>query len=266
LTPLGVLLALHGQEQLMKTSLMLILLSFALQTAEAQKSGGCVNPSIQWTINPMYIDGTTPSAIQGDGSPYIDGQPGVTALIYVCSGSFDATLLLGHNRTLSFDFSRLLASNSNTPSWALNGGTQSGTGFLNVRYILFVPAGTDRNHEYTFNTWLGSNPPQGGNFRMANPSPDPPLTGGGGAFVNTPYPNSLIVVHHCPANSNTATCPNITHETWFAYPSPNPTASGVGQTGLPITQVGTLLTTAHGSQVNAGQFSMPFYFAISLLN
>jgi hypothetical protein len=72
------------------------------------------------------------------------------------------------------------------------------------------------------------------------------------------------VVHHCPANTNTSTCPNIVQETLFAYPDPNPTASGVGQSGLPITQVGTLLVT--NKLVNGGQFSMPFLFTISLLN
>jgi hypothetical protein len=251
------------QGQDMKTTLMLVFLSLAIQSAPAQKSG-CVNPSIQWTINPIYVDGVTSNAIQGDGSPYIDGQPGVTAVIYVCSGSNDATLLLGHGRTLSFGFARLLASNSYTPSWALSGSTASGTGFLNVRDILFVPQNTDRNHEYTFTTWLGSNPPQGHNFRMAAPNPQTGLTGGGP--TNSPYPNSPIVVHHCPANTNTTTCPNITNETWFAYPDPNPTASGVGQTGLPITQVGTILASSKNTEVNAGQFSMPFYFTISLLD
>lgn len=148
----------------MRTTLILIALSLAAQGAPAQKNG-CVNPSIQWTINPMYVDGVTPNAIQSDGLPYIDGQPGVTAVIYVCSGSNDATLLLGRGRTLSFSFARLLASNQYTPSWALSGSTASGTGFLNVRDVLFVPSGTDRNQEYTFTTWFGRL-----NFRVADDS------------------------------------------------------------------------------------------------
>src|SRR5215469_8310291 len=164
------------EDKTMKTTLMMVLLSLAAVGAHAQKKG-CVNPPIQWSINALYVDGVTPNAIQGDGSPYIDGQPGVTAVIYVCSGSNDATLLLGHGRTLSFSFARLLASNSYTPSWARSGSTASGTGFLNVRDILFVPQNTDRNHEYTFTTWLGSNPPQGDNFRMAASNPQTGLTG-----------------------------------------------------------------------------------------
>jgi hypothetical protein len=98
---------------------------------------------------------------------------------------------------------------------------------------------------------------------MAGPQPQAPQAGAGG--TNSPYPNSLIVVRHCPAGANTATCPNITHETWFVYPDPNPTASGVGQTGLPIAQVGALLVTSKGALINAGEFSMPFFFTISLL-
>jgi hypothetical protein len=249
----------------MKTTLMLICLLLTVQSAPAQKNG-CVNPSVQWTINPIYVDGVTSNAIQGDGAPYVDGQPGVTAVIYVCSGSYDATLLLGHGRTLTFSFTRLLASNSYTPSWALSGSTASGTGFLNVRNILFVPAGTDRNQEYTFTTAFGANPPQGDGFRMVNPSTDAPVGNFGAALVNSPYPNSLVIIHHCPAGANTTACPNTMHETWFAYPDPNPTASGVGQSGNPIAQVGTIVATVKNNQVNAGEFGMPFYFKISLVN
>jgi hypothetical protein len=247
----------------MKTTLILALLSLAPMCAPAQKNS-CTGPSIQWIINPIYVDGFTSNAIQGDGSPYIDGQPGVTAVIHTCSGTNDATLLLGHGRTFSFSFARLLASNSLTPSYARSGASASGTGFLNVRNILFVPPGTDRNQEYTFTTWFGSTPPQGDNFRMAGSQPQAPQSEPGAA--NSPFPNSLIVVRHCPAGANTATCPNITHETWFAYPDPNPTASGVGQTGLPITQVGTLLVNSKGALVGGGEFSIPFYFTISLVN
>jgi len=240
------------------------------QLASAQKGGKCADPSIQWTINPMYVDGITPSAIQGDGAPYVDGQSGVTAVINVCSGSYDATLQLGKGRTFSFSFAKQLASNSNTPSWALSGSTESGTGGFDVRNLFFVPSGSNRNLEYTFTTRSGSTPPAPGSpdFTMTNPAPEAPSSVPNLlAIANVPYNDSLVIVHHCPAGTNTATCPNITHETWFVYPDPNPTASGTGQTGLPITQVGTLLTVSHnGSEVNAGEFSMPYYFTISLLN
>jgi hypothetical protein len=242
----------------------------AQQFASAQKGGACVDPSIQWTINSMYVDGVTPSAIQGDGTPYTDGSSGVAAVINVCSGSYDATLHLTKGRTVSFSFAKLLASNQNTPSWAVNGSTVSGSGDFNVRNIYFVPSGSNRNQEYTFTTRLGSTTPASGspNLTMTNPSPDAPSSVPNLlAIANVPYNDSLVIVHHCAANTNTASCPNVVHETWFVYPDRNPTASGTGQTGLPITQVGTLVTTSHnGTQVNAGEFSLPFSFVISLVN
>jgi hypothetical protein len=256
------------EEKWMKKMLTLILLSAGIQAASAQK-GRCTNPGLEWTINPTYVDGMTHNAIQGDGSPYVDGQSGVSAVINVCSGSTDATLQLSKPRVLSFSLARLQASNSYTPSWALSGNTETGTGFLNVRNLFFVPSGHTRDDEYTFSTRFGSNPPASGSpaFRMLNPSPDAPPSGTADDVVlaNHPYPNSLIIVHHCPANANTATCPNITAETWFAYPDPNPTATGTGQMGFPITQVGTLITTSNGTNLNAGEFSMTFLFTISLL-
>jgi hypothetical protein len=251
----------------MTPTLILTFVFLAAQTAFAQKPGSCTNPSIQWTINPIYVDGTTPNAVQSDGSPYIDGQPGVSAVVHVCSGTYDAILLLSKSRSLSFSFAKLLASNSYTPSWALSGTTQSGAGGFTVHNLFFVPSGTDRNQEYTFTTRGGGTTSGSWNLSMVNPSPDAPSSlPNRVAIANTPYPDSLVIVHHCPANVNTSTCPNITHETWFAYPDPNPTASGVGQNGLPITQVGSLLISSHGTEVNAGEFSMPFSFTISLLN
>jgi len=244
----------------MTPTLTLTFVFLAAQPAFAQKPGSCTNPSIQWTINPIYVDGTTPNAVQGDGPPYIDGQPGVSAVVHVCSGTYDAILLLSKGRSLSTSYAKPLASNSYTPSWALSNSTQSGTGST-IHNLFFVPSGTDRYHEYTFTTRGGAG------FSMVNPSPEAPSSLPNlVAISNTPYPDSLVIVHHCPANTNTSTCPNITHETWFVYPDPNPTASGVGQSGLPITQVGALLISSHGSEVNAGEFSMPFFFTISLLN
>jgi hypothetical protein len=250
----------------MKTTLIIILLAFSIQSGRAEKGQPCTDPGVQWVINPLYVDGTT-AAIQGDGSPYVNGEPGVAAVINVCSGTTDATLLLTKPRSLSFSFADILATNSATPSWARSGSTETGAG-LNVRNIFFVPPGLTRNDEYTFSTRFGTNVSVSGSpaFRMLNPSPDAPSTGVGDlASENSPYTDSLVIVHHCPANTNTATCPDITFETWTAYPDPNPTATGTGQTGTPITQVGTLLVTSKGTMANAGEFSMPFLFTISLL-
>jgi hypothetical protein len=250
----------------MRTLLLVVMAATAAANAEAK--GTCANPGVTWTIDGLYVDGT-PAAIQGDGAAYADGQSGVTAHINVCSGTYDATLLLSGRRSLSFSFARLLASNAYTPSWVLAGNTVSGAGFLNIRNLWFVPAGFTRNDEYTFTTWMGSNVPVSGSpgFDMLNPSPDATLTGGPNlAKANVPYPNSPVIAHHCPANTNTATCPNIVAETWFVYPDPNPTAAGTSPTGLPIATVGVLFASSKGSNVNAGEFSMPFLFTISMEN
>jgi len=173
---------------------------------------------------------------------------------------------VGGGRSLSFSFAGLLASNAYTPAWALNGNTETGAGFLNIRNLWFVPAGFTRNDEYTFRTWMGSNVPVAGSpgFDMLNPAPDPPLSGANFAKANAPYPNAPVIAHHCPAYTNSATCPNIVAETWFVYPDPDPTA--LSPTGQPVAQVGVLFTTLKGSRVNAGEFAMPFLFTISVAN
>jgi len=243
-------------------SVGLILLVAAVGSGAPAAAKNCTNPGTQWTISATAVDGTS-AAIQGDGAPYSNGQTGVTAVINVCSGTYDATLNLSASRSLSFSFAQLLASNGNTPSWALAGNTETGAGFVNIRNLWYVPAGHTRNDEYIFRTWMGSSVPVFEAFNMVTPSPDPPLSGAGAA-ANTPYPTSPVLAHHCPANTNTATCPNVTAETWFVYPDTNPTASGTSTTGLPISQVGTLFVTSKGKRVNAGQFSMPFLFVISM--
>jgi hypothetical protein len=221
----------------------------------------------------LYFDGVTPSAIQGDGAPYVNGQSGVATVIHVCSGTYDATLLLSSRRTMTFSFAGLLATNSNTPAWALSGSTIS-VGFINVRNIAYVPPGLNRGEEYTFTTRFGST--FSGHFQMLNPSPSATITSPNPnvAIANAPYDDSLVVVHHCPAGANagvSTACLNLAHETWFVYPDSTPTTADGSQTGWtfynrPFTQVGTLLTSSQKSgEVNAGEFSMPFYFTISSL-
>jgi hypothetical protein len=73
-----------------------------------------------------------------------------------------------------------------------------------------------------------------------------------------------VIVHHCPANSSAGNCPNIVKETWFVYPDTNVSEPGLSQTGLPKTSVGALLDFTKSTPKNAGEFSMPFYFTISL--
>lgn len=226
----------------------------------------CVNPSTQWIFNPVYVDGTA-AGIQGDGSPYVDGVTGNAALINVCNGTYDATLDIGTRRSISFRFAGLLSSNSATPSWALKGDTIAGPSFLSVRNIWYVPAGHDRSMEYTFTTRMNASIPAKGSYGLhfLATNPDAPSNAPNVSIANSPYPDSPVVVHHCPAGANTSPCPNTLHETWYVYPDPSPTASGPSQTGRPVTQVGTLLNTQTTPGKNAGEFSVSFSLAISLL-
>jgi len=238
-----------------------------LLAAVCVHAGNCnsINPPIEWTINQSYVDGTY-NGIQGDGLPYVNGQSGVTAVINVCSGSGDATLQLsGKTRSIKSSFQKMLVTNKYTPSFALSRSAVN-VDFMNVRNIYFVPQGTDRTQEYTFTTRFGSTLSDGTNAPILAPTVDaPPATGPNINMANAPYPNSPVIVHHCPANTNTSTCPNIVHETWFAYPDQSPTAPGLAN-GWPITQVGALLVSSKNTTANGGEFSMPFYFMISLLN
>jgi hypothetical protein len=244
-----------------------------LQMASVSHGGTCnLDVPLQWTLSPSYLDGTA-AAITGDGLPYVNGQSGVSGTIKVCDGTNDA-VLSNSSRTISFSFAKMLASSSNTPSWASSGGRVTGTGLLNIRNITFLPPGHTpaytREDEYTFTTRMGSNLPVKGfwNFRIFDPTTDAASDDSPAVSTNnTPYLNSPVIAHHCPAHS-TATagpCVGVTHETWFVYPDTAVTQSGPSQTGLPLTQVGALVNTQKATVLNAGEFSMPFYFVISAL-
>lgn len=248
---------------------IIYVLAVATVAAARGHAGSCnLNVPLQWTVNSLYVDGTTPSAITGDGSSYVNGQAGVSAIVNVCSGTNDAVLVLNSPRALTFNFGKVLASNSSTPSWA-NGGGVTGAGQLNINNIAFVPSGYTRADEYTFTTRMGSVVPAKGswNLRMYPSQTDAIATSNAWVTTaNTPYADSIVNVHHCPANSTAVAgiCVGITHETWFV--SPDTSSAGVSSTGLALEQVAALEnTTKSTAAVNAGEFSVPFYFVISTL-
>jgi hypothetical protein len=249
---------------LQRTCFAVFLLSAAgLAPLYGGKPGGCQDIPIQWTLNANYVDGTTLNAIRGDNAgSYINGKSGVSALIKTCdvNGTNNAVLITGSSRQLTFDFAaHVLASNANTPSWAFGIVTGSG-GVLNVANITFVPAGKSSSQEYAFTTWMGSNVPVKGtwNFRMWYPTTDAMMgdpTNPNVIAANSPNTDTPVNAYHCPANnpSPSPMCTGVALETWFVWP--------LGSSPW----VGGLANTARSAPVNAGQFSMPFYFVISVL-
>lgn len=229
--------------------------------------GNCnLDLPLRWTVNPTFVD-NTPAGITGDGSPYVNGQSGVAATIKVCAGTNDAVLQSGQ-RSLSISFEKRLASTSNTPSWAV--GKVTGSGWLNIRNITFVPINKTRADEYTFTTRAGMQVPVRGFwfFRMWHPETAAiSTTGDYVAMANTPYASSLVNVTHCPANSTpptTGNCTGIMKETWFVTAD---TQSGgtSSESGLPLVQVGGLMDLQKSTPVNGGQFSVSFSYVISLM-
>ena len=234
---------------------------------------GCSDVSTAWTIQPYYADGLTRNAIQPDaGGAYINGKSGVTATIQICNGTNDAVLMAGSTRQISFNFINRLASNAQTPSWA--SGIVSGTGAtLHIRKLTFVPAGSDRAQEYGFTTWAGSILPVRGswNLRMWNPNTDAmtddPATNIHLATANGPYVDTLVNVHHCPANSTATSgvCAGVTRETWFVWPNAGTTTYLDGSPAPVVaTQVAAIVDTQKSTPVNGGQFSMPFLLTITV--
>jgi hypothetical protein len=250
--------------RLLAVAALLPLLSFG-----GSGGGSCnLDVPLVWTIQSTYVDGMAATLITSDGSPYVNGQSGVIATIKICEGTNDAVLQLGsRQRQFTVNFSQPLATNRSTPAWA--NGPVGGQGVLNVRNITFVPFGYTRADEYVFTTRAGSQLPVKGlwNFRTWNPVTDAISTADSAvAAANSPYSDSLVYAHHCPANSTATTgpCTGVVHETWFVYV--DTASSGFSsQTGLPLAQVGGLEDTQTLTPVNAGQFSIRFYYAISLV-
>jgi hypothetical protein len=256
----------------LKIGLVGLLAATAFSQLYGAKPPACSDIATQWALNDYHIDGTL-TAIRGDGlGLYRNGQAGVTATIQICNGTTDAVLMTGSGRQLSFDFTKMLASNSQTPSWASGIITGSGA-TLHIRKITFVPAAFDRAQEYAFTTRAGSIlPVKSWNFRMWKPTTDA-VSGDPSADIyldtaNGPFWDSAVIVHHCPANS-TATegpCVGIVKETWFVYPDAAPTIYTDGSPApSTATQIGALVNTQKPTPVNGGQFSMSFYFVISVL-
>lgn len=186
---------------------------------------------------PTFIDTRITS---DNGSTYVHGIDGVSAVIHICSGSYDAILQTTTSvRKIGVDFSNQVSA---TPYSPKNWTTFVGNVGINVRSLLYTYS---EFSDYTFSTRMGvdfTGPDKVAyRFRIQNPSTN--------AFVglepmsNTPQLEALVMVHHIPANG-------ADPERWEVYPDP---ASGIG----------TLLPTIKGKLQNGGQYSLPFKIVIT---
>jgi hypothetical protein len=266
---------------------MKILSIFVLSVASlaAQKN---IDPSVTWTIysgyEPMAVQpagsastlmqaciagttGCTASAINGDGSIYSGGSPGVSNCVIHISGgipTYDATLLVNSPRSISFNLHDQVASlTASQPSWATS--IIAGGSFLNVSHILEGSTlGSTIEADYT--TRLTSALPVKGtyNLRMDNPSAMVPPASYYGSFdYNSPYTTALVWVHHCPDTNSgysSSACPAGHKESWYVYPDAGTQTSS---TGSPVTQVSTLVTESK-TTTGVAQYSTPFFFKIEL--
>lgn len=232
---------------------------------------------ITWDIRTAYPDGTV-TAITGDnavvdddhaGTLYVDGGNGVErSVINLCSTTGDATLLLARSgngtaaRSISVSFASSLHTNNDTPTWAQSSLPVSGTWFLNVRKIWYLPPGKGWGDEFPFTTHLSSTTPNSGHVRMLNPAAVavPPVSGSG---ANSPDTNSLVNVYHCPEAATAPTsgaCTGVTMETWYVWPTLISTTTTPPSSAYVASLV---LDGKHNTQINGGEFSIPFFFVIT---
>jgi hypothetical protein len=247
-------------------ALILAVMTAALAAAAGNgQNGRCTDIPITWSLSFTYdAGGGTSTAIYSDGAggnnpSYSNGVDGVTAIIHTCSGTDDATVdTSGTTRSIGWNFGAVLATSStsscatNTPGWS--GTSFYDHSFLNIRNILYTPAGFNSTQTYTFTTRMASQLNNRGtrtsnlfHMRMENPTVDAVSAPPADPTANCPYTDARIIVTHYPATSSSP-------ETWVAYPDPSSTPA----------QVGTLLQDqTKGAPLNVGQYTMPFQFTIS---
>jgi hypothetical protein len=252
----------------MKT--LIVGLCWALAAFGAGK-GSCTNAGVKWEIRGTYVDGSTPSAITSDGSIYQDGLSNVQAAIDQCGGTGDAKLVLDPTqRNVFVSFSKPLATTSLTPSQMKSGqtvGCMKICWLFNVRNIIYVPSGGNRANEYEFTTHLAGHGPLNTHLYMMNPSATA-VPAVNDAFINMPYTDALLHVHHCPAKfvGTSDYCTADQKEQWFVWPdaSVNGTAT---ETGRLVSQTATLEMDAvrPSPAGSGGEFSVPFLFIITAL-
>jgi hypothetical protein len=136
-----------------------------------------------------------------------------------------------------------------------------------VRNIIYVPTGGNRANEYEFTTHLAGHGPLNTHLYMMSSSVAA-VPAVNDAFINTPYTDAPLHVYHCAANflGTSSYCTANQKEQWFVWPDSSANGTST-QTGLPVSQVGTLEMDAvrPNPEGSGGEFSVPFLFVITAL-
>jgi hypothetical protein len=241
--------------------------ALAIQT-QGFAAGKCAAISTEWTISNTFVDGS-PTRLQNDGNPtYTDGAPGVAASI-LCTTT-DAVLTFS-GRTFMLDFRNAFLGTgypqsgfAQRPAWtdsffAANvnqrGGCQgSPCTIINIRNILNGGTGP-RDQYYVLYTRMTNAfiAPDNTDYhlRMENPATSAVAPTPNQPTANTPALNARVIVEHYPASTGVK-------EYFLVYPE-QPTSTG-SQSPSPENAV----LFSEDATVNFGQFSMPFYFKITV--
>jgi hypothetical protein len=227
--------------------------------AEAQKPPKCsdIPISVQVLEFDADGDGDNDSALFGDskGPTYTDGVDGVTnTAIYVCSGTYDATMRLGpltrSKRSLGFAFPEPNAGSvvyGPAPEWA--GTAFLAKPFMNIRNILWgrmqaVP-------QLMFTTRIGfsyiSGPADKATYKLQFAPTGVQSGVPGNPAANDPDETTAATVQDIPGDCRNG---GTTLDTWIV--TVNPPAVGALMRDL-----------SNGAEIHSGQYSMPFKLLIT---
>lgn len=226
--------------------------------AVVQGAGKCSDIPVSFTLSSTYTDPATGAAmisgiLPDNGGTYVNGINGVIALIHTCNGSNGASLNPGPNRTLTYDLTHRVASDSSTPAWTGSPLTTASSffSFANLLYRY------DANSTPSFTTYL-KNVAFGNGYYLGMENPVATAPVNAPEAINTPCTTSLVNVKHIPATTNPTT-----PESWIVWADSTPQSCN----GASAQEIGALYQYGKAGSISAvnGQFSVPFYMTITRL-
>ncbi|MBA3886492.1 MAG: hypothetical protein H0X67_12285 [Acidobacteria bacterium] len=200
------------------------------------------------------------SAIRGDGAWYSSASGTSNTVIHVCgtNPSYDATMLVGNRRKVSFSFGAPLSDSVIQDSLAP--GTYQDSPFMNVRNILCVgcaSAGEPFTTRMGMQLVLNRQDHRLRFMPLVTDSPDRHTNPDAIPGENVPYESSPVLVIPQAYNCTTG---GSTNPAWIVR-GIVPSADVNIHPGQNL-QVGTLTRLQRDTVVHSGQYSMPFEIRI----